>query len=165
MVEKNKYFIKFISVFLSLLLIYIPVVANAGQQDPDDNLTTNGRIVVMGKGERTPFEGLLFDIRAATKLKLDAEFSQKKFQLELGLQKKIIFTEFQLKLGNLQAKYDALQGKHNSLLKIKNEEINRLQDLVKKNPNDYNHWWFAGGLIVGTLISIGIFFAAAEAGK
>jgi len=156
---------KFLTMLLSFTLICIPCFASAGSSDPDDSLAVNGRIMIMGRGQRTPFAGLLFDIRAATKLKLDTEFAQKKFQLELGFQKKILFTEFQLKLGNLQAKYDVLQSKHDSLIKIKNEEINRLQDLVKKNPNDYSRWWFAGGLIVGTLISIGIFFAAAQAGK
>ena len=141
---------KFLTMLLSFTLICIPCFASAGSSDPDDSLAVNGRIMIMGRGQRTPFAGILFDIRAATKLKLDT---------------KILFTEFQLKLGNLQAKYDVLQSKHDSLIKIKNEEINRLQDLVKKNPNDYSRWWFAGGLIVGTLISIGIFFAAAQAGK
>ena len=28
---------------------------------------------------------------------------------------------------------------------------------------DYSHAWFAGGMVIGILVSIGVFFAAAEA--
>ena len=164
MVGKNK-FIKVLAVFLSALMVYIPSVVYAGQQDPDDSLSINGRITYLNKGTRAPFKGVLFDIVAATKLKLDKQFAQKSFQLELKLQKGLLTSEFTLKLGNVQAKLDALQSKHTSLLKIKSEEITRLQELVKKNPNDHTHWWFAGGMVAGILLSLGIFFAATEISK
>lgn len=146
-------------------MVFIPSVVVAGQADPDDSLSANGRVMVIGKGEKTPFGGLLFDLRASLKLKLDKEFAEKKYQLQLDLQKKLITSEFTLKLGLLQTKYDSLQDKHTSLLKIKNEEIFRLQELVKKSPNDYNHWWFVGGIIAGCLLSIGVYYAAVKIGE
>ena len=146
-------------------MVFIPSVVMAGQADPDDSLSANGRVMVIGKGEKTPFGGLLFDLRASLKLKLDKEFAEKKYQLQLDLQKKLITSEFTLKLGLLQTKYDSLQDKHTSLLKIKNEEIFRLQELVKKSPNDYNHWWFVGGIIAGCLLSIGVYYAAVKIGE
>jgi len=146
-------------------MIFIPSVVVAGQADPDDSLSANGRVMVIGRGEKTPFGGLLFDLRASIKLKLDKEFAQKKYQLQLDLQKKLITSELTLKLGLLQTKYDSLQDKHTSLLKIKNEEIFRLQELVKKSPNDYNHWWFVGGIIAGCLLSIGVYYAAVKIGE
>ena len=146
-------------------MVFIPSVVMAGQADPDDSLSVNGRVMVIGKGEKTPFGGLLFDLRASLKLKLDKEFAEKKYQLQLDLQKKLITSEFTLKLGLLQTKYDSLQDKHTSLLKIKNEEIFRLQELVKKSPNDYNHWWFVGGIIAGCLLSIGVYYAAVKIGE
>ncbi len=146
-------------------MAFIPSVVMAGQADPDDSLSANGRVMVIGKGEKTPFGGLLFDLRASLKLKLDKEFAEKKYQLQLDLQKKLITSEFTLKLGLLQTKYDSLQDKHTSLLKIKNEEIFRLQELVKKSPNDYNHWWFVGGIIAGCLLSIGVYYAAVKIGE
>tara|TARA_B100001778_G_C18440807_1_gene562232 strand:- start:142 stop:621 length:480 start_codon:yes stop_codon:yes gene_type:complete len=156
---------KLLAVFLSCLMAFIPSVVMAGQADPDDSLSANGRVMVIGKGEKTPFGGLLFDLRASLKLKLDKEFAEKKYQLQLDLQKKLITSEFTLKLGLLQTKYDSLQDKHTSLLKIKNEEIFRLQELVKKSPNDYNHWWFVGGIIAGCLLSIGVYYAAVKIGE
>jgi len=162
MVERNKTLVKTLAILLSVLLVYVPAVVYAGQQDPDDSLAMSGRITVVGQGQKTPYAGILFDIRAATKLKLDAEFAQKRFELELKLQKSLLSSEFQLKLGNLQVRYDGLKGTHDSLLKIKNEEISRLQELVKKNPNSYSHWWFIGGIVAGCLLSLGVFYAATQ---
>tara|TARA_R100000664_G_scaffold33165_1_gene49580 strand:+ start:3144 stop:3623 length:480 start_codon:yes stop_codon:yes gene_type:complete len=156
---------KLLAVFLSCLVAFIPSVVMAGQADPDDSLSANGRVMVIGKGEKTPFGGLLFDLRASLKLKLDKEFAEKKYQLQLDLQKKLITSEFTLKLGLLQTKHDSLQDKHTSLLKIKNEEITRLQELVKKSPNEYNHWWFVGGILAGCLLSIGVYYAAVKIGE
>ena len=147
------------------LVVIMPLQANAGQQDPDDSLNVNGRLVYIGKGDPTPWAGILFDIPAATKLKLDKQFMTLKFKLELDFMKKRMTAEHTLALSKLQLKHDTLKSKTDSLLKIKSEEVLRLQELVKKNPNDYTHWWFAGGIIAGILLSMGIYFAAAEANK
>lgn len=140
----------------------MPSIAMAGESDPDNSLSPNGRVTVIGQGEKTPYGGLLFDLKASVKLKLDKEFALKKYELELDLQKKLITSEFTLKLGLLQTKHDSLQDKHTALLKIKNEEIFRLQELVKKSPNDYTQWWFIGGVVVGCLLSIGVYYAAVK---
>jgi len=156
---------KFLAVLLSFALVFVPCVASAGETDPDDSLNVNGRLIYIGKGEKTPWAGILFDIPAATKLKLDKQFMTLKFKLELDFLRKKLAAEHTLTLSKLQLKHDTLKSKTDSLLKIKGEEIMRLQELVKKNPNDYTHWWFAGGIIAGILLSMGIYFAAAEAGK
>jgi len=156
---------KVLATVLAALIILIPFHAYGGQADPDDSLAANGKLVVMGKGQTAPWAGILFDIRAATKLKLDAEFAQKKYELELKYQKSILTSEFQLKLGLLQAKHDALSDRTDSLLKIKTLEIDRLQELVKKNPNSHSHWWFIGGIVAGCLLSIGVYYAAVQINK
>jgi len=156
---------RIVSVFMCILMVILPLQAKAGQQDPDDSLNVSGKLVYIGKGESTPWAGILFDIPAATKLKLDKQFMTLKFKLELDFMKKRLTAEHALSLSKLQLRHDTLKSKTDSLLKIKSEEILRLQELVKKNPNDYTHWWFAGGIIAGILLSMGIYFAAAEANK
>ena len=74
---------KLLAVFLSCLVAFIPSIVMAGQTDPDDSLSVNGRVMVIGQGEKTPFGGLLFDLRASVKLKLDKEFGGGIFS-ELG---------------------------------------------------------------------------------
>ena len=153
---------KLLAVSLSCLMVLAPCVVYAGDPNPDDSLSGNGRVTVIGQGERTPYGGLLFDLRASVKLKLDKEFALKKYELQLDLQKKLLTSEFTLKLGLLQTKHDSLQDKHTSLLKIKNDEIERLQELIKKSPNDYTQWWFVGGVVIGCLLSIGVYYAAVK---
>lgn len=156
---------KSLAIFLSFIMVMIPAIAHAGQQDPDSSLNINGKVTYLGKGDKTPYSGVLFDITAATKLKLDKQFAALRFKLELDFKIKELETKYKLKLDSLQVTHDSLKIKTDSLLEIKNDEITRLQDLVKKNPNDYTHWWFAGGVIAGILLSMGIYFAAAEANK
>ena len=108
---------------------------------------------------------LLFDIEAALKLKVDKKYSLLTEKLKLDSELKKIRTEYDLKLSTLQLKFDTLQNKSTSLMKIKDDEIVRLQDLIKKDPNDYTHWWFVGGIIAGALLSIGIYYAASEVNK
>tara|TARA_R110000824_G_scaffold14605_5_gene62115 strand:+ start:4236 stop:4715 length:480 start_codon:yes stop_codon:yes gene_type:complete len=153
---------KILALLLSFTLIFIPCVAYAGDPNPDDMLNINGKITVISKGSSAPYTGILFDIPAATKLKLDKQFAAKEFQLKLEFQKKLLIAEHTLKLGNLQVKYDSLKNKTTSLLQIKDTEIGKLQELVKKSPNDYTSWWFVGGIIIGCLLSVGVYYAAVK---
>tara|TARA_R110002020_G_scaffold85176_2_gene210363 strand:+ start:776 stop:1255 length:480 start_codon:yes stop_codon:yes gene_type:complete len=150
---------------LVYLLIFIPYAAYAGEADPDDSLNINGKVTVLGKGEKAPYQGILFDIPAATKLKLDKEFAQKRFELKLDFEKKKILLEHNLKFNALKIEHDTLKSKTDTLLEIKNDEINRLQELIKDSPNDYTDWFFAGGILVGILLSIGVFYTATEIKK
>ena len=156
---------KLLSVLLAILIILVPFHAHAGQQDQDDSLNVNGNLLYIGKGEKTPYAGILFDIPAATKLKIDKQFMVLKFKLEMDFLRKKLTAEHSLVLSKLQLKYDTLQSRSDSLLKIKTEEINRLQTLIKKDTRSYSHWWFVGGIIAGCLLSIGIYYAASEIGK
>ena len=78
---------KILAILLSFALIFIPCMAYAGDPNPDDMLNINGKITVVSKGSSAPYTGILFDISAATKLKLDKQFAAKGFQLKLEFQK------------------------------------------------------------------------------
>ena len=104
---------------LSVALACVPFYAYAGEIDPDDSLNINGKVTALGKGEKAPYQGILFDIQAATKLKLDKEFAQKKFELELDYEKKKISADLTLKLNALQIQHDTLKSKTDTLLVIK----------------------------------------------
>jgi hypothetical protein len=154
-----------IAIFLSILIVLLPFQAYGGQQEPDDSLNIEGRLLYIGKGDKTPFAGILFDIPAATKLKIDKQFMVLKFNLEMDFMKKKLNAEHSLILSKLQIKYDTLESRTESLLKIKTEEINRLQTLVKKETRSSSHWWFVGGILAGCLFSLGIYYAAVEVNK
>jgi hypothetical protein len=155
----------FLSILLSISLVCLPFYAYAGEADPDDSLITNGKVTVLSQGATAPYTGILFDIPAATKLKLDKEFAQKEFELKLDLEKRLLTVEHNLKLGIVQTNLDSLKSKHEALMKIKSEEIERLQEIIKDSPNDWNQAWFIGGIVVGCLLSLGVYYAAVEISK
>ena len=59
---------------------------------------------------------------------------------------------------------DFLKKKYDSILKIKDEEVERFQKLALEKPNKNSHWWFAGGMVTGIVTSVVIFYAAVEIG-
>ena len=68
-------------------------------------------------------------------------------------------------VSTVKVEVDFLQKKYDSILKIKDEEINRLQKFALEKPNKNSHWWFAGGVIAGIVTSVVIFYAAVEIGE
>tara|TARA_R100000008_G_C3586983_1_gene173249 strand:+ start:3229 stop:3696 length:468 start_codon:yes stop_codon:yes gene_type:complete len=147
---------RILSLFMVIVMAFLPTVVLAQDAEEEGKLTT------INKGELAPYSGILLDSIAAAKINVDKKYSLLKYDLELDLEIKKIKAQYDLQLGTLQAQHDSLEDKHISLLKIKNDEINRLRDILKDNPNDYNHWWMAGGVVAGIVTSIAIFYAAVE---
>ena len=71
-------------------------------------------------------------------------------------------TNKQLAIDLLQAQNDTLKNTHEQLLVQKEKEIDQLNEIIKDEIDDHSHWWFAGGIVAGVLLSIGIFYAAVE---
>ena len=142
---------------MSFILALLPAIAHA--EDPEGLLTS------IEKGTPAPYSGILLDIPAAVKIKTDKKYSLMEYELKLDLEIKKITAQHQLVLGNLQARYDSLSEQKISILSIKDKEIERLQEVVKNNPNDYTMWWFAGGTVLGVIFSVAVFYAAVETAK
>lgn len=149
-----------ICLMLSFIIVMLPITVKAQEIDE-----LKGQIVPINKNEKAPFSGVLLDTVAAAKVTIDKKYSLLESKLKLDFELKKLKAEYQLKIDSLQLSHDTLKLKTDSLINIKNNEITRLQDLVKKDPNDHTHWWFAGGVALGIVVSIGIFFAAVEVAK
>ncbi len=147
---------RILSLFMAIVMATAPTIVLAEEAEQEGQLTT------INKGEEAPYSGILLDSIAAEKINIDKKYSLLKYDLELDLEIKKLKAQYDLQLGTLQAQHDSLEDKHISLLKIKNDEIDRLRDIVKDNPNDHNHWWLAGGVVAGIVTSIAIFYAAVE---
>ena len=147
---------RILSLFMAIVMATAPTIVLAEEAEQEGQLTT------INKGEEAPYSGILLDSIAAAKINIDKKYSLLKYDLELDLEIKKLKAQYDLQLGTLQAQHDSLEDKHISLLKIKNDEIDRLRDIVKDNPNDHKHWWLAGGVGAGIVTSIAIFYAAVE---
>ena len=126
----------------------------------------NGKIAAIKKGQKAPFSGILLDKNAeatmaakresAVKIcEMNKDFSVKKVTAECNFEKRLVMIE-----------RDTAKKKFDELMKLKNAEVKRLEETVKNSQKpDYTKLWFVGGFIAGVGMSIGIFYAAAQASK
>jgi hypothetical protein len=117
------------------------------------------RISPLNEGDVAPFSGVLYNPTAIAETIAQREFLIEQHKLNLTVLKERLDAEYSLKLSNLQADLDAFKIKYDSMSTIKDEEINKLQNIVLKQTNDHSHWWLTGGILTGVLITIGAVYA------
>ena len=123
---QNKITKNVISVLTALTLCFTPTTIFAQEA---------GSIINLEKDDPAPFAGVLFDKYAAAKLLSDKEYNQIECNLKINYEIEKIKAKHMLGMATIQASFDALKEQNTSLLKIKDAEILRLQELEIKNPN------------------------------
>ena len=150
-------FKKAFTIFLTICFVCATTTATANELENEE-----GRVTSISAGEDAPFSGILLDSIAGAKFIAKSKYCSE--ELEIKLRK-----EFQLEMNNKQLAFDLLQGQyttlqntHSQLMIQKEKEIIQLNEIIKDEIDDHSHWWFAGGIIAGVILSIGIFYAAVE---
>jgi len=151
-------FKKILVCFISVLLVTLPTQAAADELD--------GKVTSLSLGEEAPYAGILLDSIAASKMIVNQKFFRSEIELELR-------KEFQQDLANKRLAFDLLKVEHDSLKKIHEEtllireqQINNLNDLLKEEMgNDYTEWWVMGGVVIGIVLSVAVFYASVEVVK
>ena len=122
-----------------------------------------GKVAVIKKGQTAPFDGILMDKEAEATTTAKRESAVKICELEKDYESKKIKSECEFNKRLMAIEKEAEQKKYNSLMALKNAEIKRLEDSLKKtDKTDYTRWWFAGGILAGIGLSVGIFKIAVE---
>ena len=85
---------------------------------------------------------------------------QCELKLEQELQKaKAEFDYFQ---NQLIISIESLNKKYDTMMRIKNDEIEQLTQAALKRPNDYSLWWASGGVIAGVATTLAIVFMVSK---
>jgi len=146
---------RLISLILAFLIVIIPT--NVYSDTP--------KVADIRQGQKAPYNGVLYNYEANAVLLTVKD----KSQLECSLQLKHSLAKEKAKCDMLnstvKASLEATEKKYGAILKIKNDEIEHLQKITLEQPNQYNHWWFAGGVVSGVALSLGIFYAAVQTAK
>ena len=121
-----------------------------------------GVITEIQKGKRAPFTGVLLDAKAAAKVLTDQKYTAEECRLEMDREIEILKAKLELDLKISDIKLDITTKKYTNLLDIKEQESKRLQELALERPNDNSHWWLAGGVLGGIVLSIAVFAVAVE---
>ena len=151
-------FRKFLASFISVLIILIPIQVQAQELE--------GKVSSLSLDAPAPYAGVLLDPSAAAKMIIDQRYLRT--EIELGLRK-----EFQKELANKRLAFDLLTVEYNSLNKIheetlslKNQQINDLNGLLKEEISDkHTEWWALGGVVIGIILSVTVFYASVEVVK
>ena len=102
---------------------------------------------------------------AADQMLTNQKYSGEQCKLKIDFELSKLQAQHDLLLNSVKISLEATENKYTSILDIKDAEIDRLSNIALEGSNDHSEWWAAGGFLVGTLVALGIFFAAAEAGK
>ena len=128
-------------------------------------LAQDAQYTQLEAGEQAPFAGYLFNETATAELIVEKQFIMTECDLRVEYEIKKTQAEMNLQIETLQISWEALSEKHNLLMDIKNNKINTYREMALDQPNKNNHWWLAGGVVVGIGLSLGTFYAATEISK
>ena len=143
---------------ISFILISILVLLQ-----PLSALAQSPTVTDLEKGQPAPYSGVLFNPEAAAQLLAQQKYADAECELKIDLEVDKLEAQMDLINESLKVSLRATENKYDSIIKIKNDEIDRLTSLAVNSDADYTHWWTAGGLVVGALGSLGIFYAAVKA--
>ena len=126
----------------------------------------NGKVAAIKKGQTAPFDGILLDKKAEATMAAKRESAVKICEIDKNYTIKKLKAECDFNNRILTIEKESEKKKHDGLMALKNAEVKRLEEALKKSQKpDYSRLWFVGGFVAGVGLSIGIFYAAAQASK
>ena len=151
-------FKKVLICLISVLLVILPSQATAEE--------LQGKVTSISLNQKAPYAGVLLDPIAASKMVVNQKYLR--FEIELELRK-----EFQQELASKRLAFDLLKVEHDSLKKIheqttllRDQQIDDLNKLLKEEmSNDYSEWWMLGGVAIGIVLSVAVFYASVEVAR
>tara|TARA_Y100000004_G_scaffold191345_1_gene249993 strand:- start:217 stop:675 length:459 start_codon:yes stop_codon:yes gene_type:complete len=150
---------KLVSCFLAVLIVLMPLQVMAEELE--------GKVTSLSLNERAPYSGILLDPIAASKMVVDSKYLRLEVELELRKEFQKDLAEKTMAYDLLRVDYDSLKKIHDSTLAIKEKQISDLNILLKEemSKEDHTEWWVLGGVAIGIVLSLGVFYASVEIAK
>ena len=131
-------------IFLCFMLIFLT------------NVFAAGKSVTLKKDQKAPFPGTLLDSKAIAEILAKTKKLKNELKLKLTQQKEKLKIEHDFKYNLLKVDFSSLQKRSGDIIKLKNEELSRLQKHAFKRPGRHSHWFFAAGVVVGVGLTIAV---------
>ena len=135
--------------FLNFLLM---ITMSAGATEP-------AKFTILEYKQPAPFAGVLFDEHAVGKIMSDYDLFKYSCDIRNDYQLKIQKEEYEFKLENVRIEHKALTDEYDLFIMQKDKEIGYLADALKKTSPRYKWLYFAGGILIGTASSYGVYRA------
>jgi hypothetical protein len=123
------------------------------------NATEPAKFSILEYKAPAPFAGVIFDEKAMAKMLSDYDLAMYACDIKTEYQLKIQKEEYDFKLKNLKIEHKALTDEYDLFIMQKDKEINILADSLKKTSPGYKWLYFAGGILIGTASSYGVYRA------
>jgi len=136
-----------LNMFLNLLLM-LSLSANA---------TEPAKFTILEYKTPAPFAGVLFDERAMAEMLAGYDLAIYACDIKTDYQLKIQKEKYDFKLENLKIEHRALTDEYDLFIMQKDKEINLLSTALKKTSPRHKWLYFAGGILVGTAASYGVY--------
>ena len=145
---------------LLVFLVTQPSLALAQNIEPPSEVSSEGDYLVLKKGEKSPYDGYLFDTNALIKIMVSKslELQQLKINKDSEIKQLNIELDSLKKQNELEKKL--LKEVNDSIIKIKEERIRILEDGFK-----WQDFKLFGAMLLGIGLSVAIFFAAVQIQK
>jgi len=135
--------------FLKLLLMF-SLSANA---------TEPAKFTILKYKAPAPFAGVIFDEKAMAKMLARYDLALYSCDIQTEYQLKIQKEEYSFKLDSLKIEHKSLTDEYDLFIIQKDMEISSLADSLKKTSPGYKWLYFAGGILIGTASSYGVYKA------
>jgi hypothetical protein len=144
--------------FMTILMILAPTFSYANE--------LNGKVTSLSLDQRAPYAGILLDPVAASKMIVDQKYLRYEIELELRKELQQELASKRLAFDLLKVDYDSLKKVHEQTILLRDQQINDLNELLKEEmSNDYSEWWILGGVAIGIVLSVAVFYASVEVAR
>jgi hypothetical protein len=152
-----------VSIITSVAFFAATMMSSVAWSAPPAPAGSGPKITTLNLGDPAPFAGTLFNTQASAKLLIDLEFNLETCRVETDRKLGLLRSELQLNIDLCQASRDALQFRFDETIKIKQGQIQFLEQQMKPSPwYESGEFWFAVGLIGGVLITVGAGYALGQ---
>ena len=139
-------------IFLLVSLLVLQPLALAQEVEPI--------ITDIIEGQTAPFSGTLLNPSAVAQMLAEKEASEAECELRIEYAEDRQTAMCDLVVDSTTASLEALQERYNTIIDIKDQEIERLPEIaIEADHRDFSTVWFTGGVILGVATTIAIAFA------
>lgn len=150
-----------------LFLILPPFILEGvllADEAPIITSVTKGTKIPSSWNGKWPFDGILLNVPAWAQIEAERKIFGEECSLRLQYELDKADAKCQLMIDNGNAHIEAMQFQYDEVVQLKNDEIQRLDELIAGNDDtDWGSLFFAGGVVVGVLVSIGVVYAMSGA--
>ncbi len=126
------------------------------------NATDTGHFTFLEYKAPAPYEGILFNDTALAKILSDYDMVKYSCDIRTDYEIKVLTEEYEYKLENLKIEHKALTDEYDLFIIQKDKEIDLLANALNKTSPRYKWLYFAGGIVLGTAGSYGVYKAINE---